>query len=281
MSGINSKERSDGLNDLFTVNLISSASMEYYPDNKLSKFRTVLPMKNGLDLSSGAWEVALSEIVFPAMMNNITDGGEFRFRNYVGDDSIPSQKIGNGSYRSVADVMDAMMDKYSPHYRTLGSLWTYSVNPVTRILSIKLNNQTAYLEIISNDLSTMLGIPNNGQRLGVGPHKSAFPVDMQRAYTMFVYTDIIEPQIVGDTLAPLLRSVAMYSSVQATSNNDILYCRQTQIVKAFDHLEFKRVSGTTINTILIELHNETGQLMQFIDIGRVSLTLLFRRNKSN
>ena len=60
------------------MNLISTASPDFYPDNKLSHFKTVIPVNNGLTLD-GAWEVALSEIVFPSMMNNITGGGWVEF----------------------------------------------------------------------------------------------------------------------------------------------------------------------------------------------------------
>ena len=55
----------------FTLNLISNASLETFPGNKLSSFTTLLPTPVTL---SGHWQVALLEISWPAMVRNITDG---------------------------------------------------------------------------------------------------------------------------------------------------------------------------------------------------------------
>ena len=55
----------------FTLNLISNASMETFPGNKLSSFTTLLPEPFSL---AGEWQVALVEISWPAMVQNVTDG---------------------------------------------------------------------------------------------------------------------------------------------------------------------------------------------------------------
>ena len=56
--------------DEFTVHLISTASMDYFPDNTLARFRNFCKAKIALD---GDWRVALSEIIFPTQLNNVTD----------------------------------------------------------------------------------------------------------------------------------------------------------------------------------------------------------------
>ena len=48
--------------DEFTVHLISTASMDYFPDNTLASFRNFCKEEIALD---GDWRVALSEIIFP------------------------------------------------------------------------------------------------------------------------------------------------------------------------------------------------------------------------
>ena len=58
-----------GGNDM-TMNLISNASMETFPGNKLS-FTTLLPTPKTL---SGDWQVALLEISWPALVYNVTEG---------------------------------------------------------------------------------------------------------------------------------------------------------------------------------------------------------------
>lgn len=55
----------------FTLNLVSNASMETFPGNKLSSFTTLLPQPFNL---TGEWQVALVEISWPAMVRNVIDG---------------------------------------------------------------------------------------------------------------------------------------------------------------------------------------------------------------
>ena len=271
-------------NNHFTVNLISNASLNFYPNNKLSSFRTVLPLVNGLELE-GAWEVALSEIVFPTMMKNVTDGGYFQFRNKQSDNVLPPMGIGNGIYRSVKDLLDAMLKPAQEYFAQQPFLWQYTIDPTNQKLSIELNSGTSFLHFISSDIANILGYVNHTKLEGMGPHVADYPVDLQRVHTMFVYTDIIEHQLLGDSMAPVLRAVPIYSALSSDTpsssssavDSERMFCKQTQIVKSFDHLEFKRVLSSTINTISIELHNETGQYTQFFDIGRVALTLTFRK----
>ena len=59
-----------GGNDM-TLNLISNASMETFPGNKLSSFKTLLPTHMIL---SGDWQVALLDISWPALVCNVTEG---------------------------------------------------------------------------------------------------------------------------------------------------------------------------------------------------------------
>ena len=59
-----------GGNDM-TMNLISNASMETFPGNKLSSFTTLLPTPMTL---SGDWQVALLEISWPVLVSNVTEG---------------------------------------------------------------------------------------------------------------------------------------------------------------------------------------------------------------
>ena len=55
--------------DEFTVNLISSASMNIFPNNTLASFRNFF--SEALILQ-GDWRVALTEIIFPAQIANVT-----------------------------------------------------------------------------------------------------------------------------------------------------------------------------------------------------------------
>ena len=55
----------------FTINLVSNASMSAFPDNTLAKFTTSLPQSLVLH---GTWEVALVELSWPGLIENVTEG---------------------------------------------------------------------------------------------------------------------------------------------------------------------------------------------------------------
>ena len=57
--------------DSFTIELVSNASGELFPDNTLSSFTNFLPEQVNLE---GQWEVAISEISYPSMYQKITEG---------------------------------------------------------------------------------------------------------------------------------------------------------------------------------------------------------------
>ncbi len=57
--------------DSFTIELVSNASSQLFPNNTLSSFTSFLPEQVNLD---GQWEVAVSEISYASMYQNVTEG---------------------------------------------------------------------------------------------------------------------------------------------------------------------------------------------------------------
>ena len=55
----------------FTVELVSNASFDCYPNNTLSSFTNFLPEQINLE---GEWKVAITELSYPSLYQNITDG---------------------------------------------------------------------------------------------------------------------------------------------------------------------------------------------------------------
>ena len=58
----------------FTVELVSNASFDCYPNNTLSSFTNFLPEQINLE---GEWEVAITELSNPSLYQNITDENFF------------------------------------------------------------------------------------------------------------------------------------------------------------------------------------------------------------
>ena len=55
----------------FTIELVCNASSQLFPNNTLSSFTNFLPEQVNLD---GQWEVAVYEISYPSMYQNVTEG---------------------------------------------------------------------------------------------------------------------------------------------------------------------------------------------------------------
>ena len=97
--------------DSFTIELVSNASFNCYPNNSLSSFTNFLPEQIHL---KGEWEVAISEISYPSLYQDVTEG-KFTF---VDGRESPEEKrkiqpmhVEPGLYPSIVDIVVAMNDK--------------------------------------------------------------------------------------------------------------------------------------------------------------------------
>ena len=64
-------DQSHSTMELFTIELVSNLSAQLFPHNTLSSFTNFLPEQMKLE---GQWEVAISEISYPSMYQNVTEG---------------------------------------------------------------------------------------------------------------------------------------------------------------------------------------------------------------
>ncbi len=111
-----------------------------------------------------------------------------------------------------------------------------------------------------------IGYPNQESNVVFAKH----PADMTAGtQLLFVYLDIIEYQAVGDTKAPLLQVIA----VNRTHQNSQAPLETLR----FTNLDYKKLLSHNIQTVRVELRTETGQLVPFAGIGRVLLTLKFKK----
>ena len=90
--------------DWFTKELVSNASGELFPDNKLSSLKNFLPKQVNLE---GQWEVAISAISYPSMYQNITEG-RFKLLDDKLSNSTSTYNLEPGQYTSITDIVEAM-----------------------------------------------------------------------------------------------------------------------------------------------------------------------------
>ncbi len=308
-----SNENGDG----FIVDLVSNASMNLYPDNKLSSFTTMLP-GGGIHLpqpvtEAGYWEVALLDINFPSRFKNITEGLYAVASNKLAR-PVHYQNLTAGSYQSVGQILDEIHMQIKALYKKQFGIdninfLSYRHNSVTRRVEIKLHEPGGLLVLCSADLQAVLGYtPLDSKNNLVVLHtfgkdavhripevtylkvenpvlaldgwvQGDYPSDIHRLHTILLYTDIIEHQIVGDTTAPLLRVIPLASKLK---DNELSTTENSQTTHMFtEPLQFKKIQVYAFHSIHIALYGENGLLIPFDDVGRTSLTLLFRYNQLN
>ena len=272
--------------DNFIVELVSNASSSIYPDNTLASFTNFLPEQLYLD---GDWEVALLEITYPALYNNITEGkfwyvpqrSTSKKRNNEEtrealNESYESVTILPGMYLSLDEIFQSMNDALRLRNRQSVEL-KWKVDSITRHCEIELASDKSQLVFASQDLCSILGFSQSVWFSSKGPHGSEFPIDILRFHSVMVYTDIVEFSIIGDTKAPILRCFPFINKIQRDSISVTKYSNYV----SFDNLQFRRLLKNSIHSIKVELRSPTGELIPFVAVGITRLTLLFRKTKAS
>ncbi|GFS59558.1 uncharacterized protein TNIN_195711 [Trichonephila inaurata madagascariensis] len=182
----------------FYVTLPSDSSMHFFPENKISHFKTQLPSPVYLN---GEWEVGLSEIIYPHSWLNVNETNNY-FRYNVYDGNISSTVKGTidvGSYETMFDIISAVQLALPKN----PNRFTINYNKATKRVKINaIQGNSFHFE----NLGELLGFKCNA--IITGNMKSEFVADAWPNFSVFyVYSDLISPQIVGDTQASLLRIV--------------------------------------------------------------------------
>ena len=251
------------------IELVSNASSSIYPDNTLAAFSNFL--SESIELS-GQWEVALAEISYPCLYNNINEG-KFTF---VYKRVVPGNKLWDheqltlppGMYRSVDEIIGTI-NEVSLKVRPKNKMtMTADLMDFSGLLELNIERHQAFV-VHSEDLSSVLGIPKDLPLPFGDPttYVGKFPVDFTRIHSVMVYTDIVEHNIVGDTKAPLLRSFPFSHKSSSSS----MSCT------TFDQLQFRQLSRHNFHSIRIELRMPTGELVPFKAFGSTRVVLIFRK----
>ena len=164
--------------DSFTIELVSNASGELFPDNTLSSFTNFLPEQLNLE---GQWEVAVSEISYPSIYQNIREG-KFKFFDEKLSKSASTYNLEPGLYTSITDIVEAMNMLIQERNNHNETSITVKVSRRTQKLVIMLANDTSGLAFCSTDLGHIFG-NNVGNEFGLlmigeGPHEPEFAYDI-------------------------------------------------------------------------------------------------------
>ena len=120
---------------------------------------------------------------------------------------------------------------------------------------------------------------NIGNEFGVilrekGPHKPKFAYDLVRIYSLMIYTDLIEYNIVDHTKAPLLPCFTFSSKVEA---GDLITTGQHMDYQTFSNLQFSPMLKNSLHSIHIDLRDTSGEQKPILSVGITRLVLMFTK----
>ena len=156
--------------DSFSNGLVSNASFYCYPNNSLDSFTSFLPEQIHL---KGEWEVAISEISYPSMYQNVTER-QFIFidgrESPVEKRKIQPMHFEPGLYPSFDDINVAMNDKVRKRISAQRNEYNgiyVSVEKITQKIAILLLEDQSVIIIQSADLSHIFGCDLEQNQTGV------------------------------------------------------------------------------------------------------------------
>ena len=242
------------LEDEFTVDVISRASMEIFDQNRLASFWYIF--NNEVQLS-GNWRVALSEIMFLIKIQHDMNGDLIAYSLKGYEDSQKSSSDANvisGHYsREKFSIMTGNLDTVAQLLftikRTVGlpSFLFREIKSTGKyeILFGKNVGITFHSEEIFSIVG-FTGLPDKHD-VHIGYKMNTVKSDETKAYygefpddlcleklLIFIYTNIIEYQYVGDARAPLLRVI---DSKQRLKNGSVCDLEQTHRKAFFSNLD--------------------------------------------
>jgi hypothetical protein len=274
--------------ETYIIDLPSDSSYKIYKNNMLSKFSVYLP--ETIKLNSD-YEVALAQIIYPSNIFNIPYDMSIKYKvKFKNEEIIVVNKLLNkGCYHTEVELINAISKLFNETNKIeienfLKSIYpnpTFSVINLPKIefindivncthgeIKIVRKNKEENTKIVidfDDYLFHMLGFEDS-QLLNLG--KAKYYIDMYgQIHTMYVYTDIMQPTIVGHEKANVLRVVALDSP--KTSKVNEMKCEH------YNAPLFHPLKILNFDTIEIQLLDNRGKLIQF-ENGKVIITLILK-----
>ena len=240
----------------FYLTLPSNASLDVFPDNKTTEYRVKLPQPIDLD---GNWEVGLYSISYPNTwytLRNLIVDTHFYYVEGTGWPSVATMKYGHyETMQYFVKNMNASLELEIGNSTTI--YLTYST--LTGKVTVHLKPKCKLL--LFGKMSLILGF--GGKEVKIDKTgENPYVTDLSTFTSIYAYCDIIQPQIVGDTSAQLLRSIPVEGKY-----GDI-------ITKTFTNIQYVPVQTKSFGYVKILLRNDTGDPVPF-ERGKVITTLHF------
>ena len=270
----------------FYMTLPSNASMKMHPDNTLTHYVTELP--HCVDLV-GEWECGLTEMQYSHTWYNVTEDDVWLFLEEADAPDINRRsRLSCGYYDDPLTLLYHVNNAlYSLRTEKVRAQMSYS--SVTQKMTLHMTENTIFTIPYHSSTTSMLGfhkIVASGTKMDATSASSldsvsrtsdsSYPfhfeapnvMDLTQGFnTLYVYTDVVESCIVGDTLAPLLRSIPI-----SGRHGD-------RVSERFTNVHYIPLLRSNFHSIEVDIRDDMGRRVPF-EYGRVTVTLHFRRRKT-
>lgn len=247
----------------FYLTLPSNSSVSYFPNNKTTNFSTKLPKPIKLE---GEWSVGVVEFQYPCTMFTVQENQNIMYvskRMIVPNDVEPStvtykSHIPASSYENINDVLTALNSREQFKLRQDNiSKYIMLTGNIDNLISLQ----------FSAKLSLQLGFDPNTNVIKKTTGK--FPANLYLGLPsqLYIYCDIVEPQMVGDVMCPLLRIVSL---------DPVKYVYGSNKMHVFSPPHYVPVMRREFDIIEIDIRSNTGENIPF-QFGTSCVKLHFTR----
>lgn len=262
------------------ISLLSDASIDLFPDNRIGSFTCKLPHPVAVDRNKQ--EIGLSYISWPHKLANVEDG-LFRIRiSKHPEEEFPQEtvtrKITSGYYADVGKLIAAINTKIkstkfrAKHYQhpSTGPPCEFRYDETTEKVTFHAdeeNNDLRYKINLSWELFIKLGygLNRDGNSWVKNGDQTPHTSDLDSGQnSVLVYTDCIEQnRLFANSIGPLLRLVPFSGE------------HGKQMHFEPQRVEYCQLRTDTLSEIKIQIRDDRGQIFRFLS-GKVSVTLHIR-----
>ena len=244
------------------MTLPSNACLDVFPGNTLSSYKINLPKTLYLKQD---YEVALAEIHYPVSWRTFADINSYSFSIHdIPTNTFQPVYVPIAFYEDVPEFVKAINNTLKTFFEIEGVKNDSIVIDCNKLeQKVRVRTSPNYNIQFSPEACQVLGLEytwySNVSDWG------RYIYNISRGFhALYVYCSVVEPQIVGDVYAPLLRTVAAEQK------------RGQYIIKAYGKPHYVRVNAKEINTIEINIKDDTGANVSFT-FGKVICKLHFQQ----
>lgn len=259
--------------------------MDYYPQNTVANYITHLPRTVQLP---GVWEVAVVEAHYPCSFATVDESSVISIKLYqeqpyyaaaalsgslTGEQSkfntpqiveayTITEPVPTGNYQDVQELIDMLNT-----HKELSKHLLFEYNSKTNKVQVETRNHVIKVNLPQR-LALLMGFDPKETDIKQNS-KPIRPVNLQLGLPsyLYIYCDVVEPQLIGDTMAPLLQVVNIDSV-------DYVYGANKYV--QFQSPHYIPVMKSSFESIEVDLRDDTGNHIPF-QFGTSCVKLHFRR----